>query len=29
VCELVMSRMWEAMDDEDLWDVISKEVGWL
>ena len=29
MCELVMSRMWEAMDDEDLWDVISKEVGWL
>ena len=27
--ELVMDRIWEANDEEHLWDVISDEVGWL
>ena len=27
--ELVMDRIWEACDEEHLWDVISDEVGWL
>ena len=27
--ELVKSRLWEARDEEHLWDVISDETGWL
>ena len=24
-----MSRVWEAMDEEGVWEVITEEVGWL
>ena len=27
--ELVMGRVWEAMDEAGVWDVITEEVGWL
>ena len=27
--ELVMGRVWEAMDEAGVWEVITEEVGWL